>query len=107
MWGPVLGWCVLELLAESIDAENPERMALDLFDRLRLREPFAQAFGALGFEGEEGWRVAARIKVVLLSEAGIGKDQACARLKLRSVAPSRNSGACCGRSRGCAGAGCR
>ena len=48
-------------------------MALDLFDRLRLREPFAQAFGALGFEGEEGWRVAARIKVVLLSEAGIGK----------------------------------
>ncbi len=23
MWGPVLGWCALELLAESIDAENP------------------------------------------------------------------------------------
>ena len=72
MWGPLLGWCALELLAESIDAENPERMALDLFDRLRLREPFAQAFSALGFEGEEGWRVAARIKVVLLSEAGVG-----------------------------------
>ena len=67
MWGPVLGWCALELLAESIDAENPERVALDLFDRLRLREPFAQAFAALGFEGEEGWRVAARIKVVLLT----------------------------------------
>jgi hypothetical protein len=53
-------------------------MALDLFDRLRLREPFGQAFGALGFEGEEGWRVAARIKVVLLSEAGIGKPQPAA-----------------------------
>jgi hypothetical protein len=50
-------------------------MALDLFDRLKLREPFGQAFGALGFEGEEGWRVAARIKVVLLSESGIGKPQ--------------------------------
>jgi hypothetical protein len=73
MWGPLLGWCALELLAESIDADAPEKMALDLFDRLRLREPFGQAFGALGFEGEEGWRVAARIKVVLLSEAGIGK----------------------------------
>ena len=73
MWGPVLGWCALELLAESIDAENPERVALDLFDRLRLREPFAQAFAALGFEGEEGWRVAARIKVVLLTGAGVGK----------------------------------
>jgi glycosidase len=75
MWGPVLGWCALELLAESIDAENPERAALDLFDRLRLREPFAQAFAALGFEGEEGWRVAARIKVVLLTGAGIGESK--------------------------------
>jgi outer membrane biosynthesis protein TonB len=75
MWGPVLGWCALELLAQSIDVENPERVALDLFDRLRLREPFAKAFAALGFEGEEGWRVAARIKVVLLTGAGVGKPQ--------------------------------
>ena len=73
MWGPVLGWCMLELLAESIDAENAERVALDLFDRLCLREPFAQAFTALGFEGEEGWRVAARIKVVLLTGARVGQ----------------------------------
>jgi glycosidase len=75
MWGPVLGWCALELLAESIDAENPERIALDLFDRLRLREPFAQAFTALGFEGEEGWRVAARVKVGLLAWADVGKPE--------------------------------
>ena len=73
MWGPVFGWCVLELLAKSIDAEKPERVALDLFDRLRLREPFARAFAALGFEAEEGWRAAARIKVLLLSRAGIGQ----------------------------------
>ncbi|MGA3069995.1 MAG: alpha-amylase family glycosyl hydrolase [Terracidiphilus sp.] len=76
MWGPVLGWCALELLAESIDAESPQRVALDLFDRLRLREPFAQAFGALGFEGEEGWRVAARIKVLLLTASGVLKAEA-------------------------------
>jgi glycosidase len=75
MWGPVLGWSALELLAESIDAENPERVALDLFDRLRLREPFAQAFAALGFNGEEGWRVAARVKVGLLTWAGVGKPE--------------------------------
>jgi glycosidase len=74
MWGPVLGWCILELLAESIDAEQPERTALDLFDRLRLREPFARAFAALGFEGEEAWRVAARIKVLLLTGAGVGRE---------------------------------
>ncbi len=75
MWGPILAWCALELLAESIEAEKPERVALDLFDRLRLREPFAQAFAALGFEGEEGWRVAARIKILLLTGAGAGKPE--------------------------------
>jgi hypothetical protein len=75
LWGPVLGWCALHLLAETIDLENPQRIALDLFDRLRLREPFAEAFNALGFEGEDGWRVAARIKVVLLIEAGVGKPE--------------------------------
>ena len=73
MWGPIFGWCVLELLAKSVDADNQERVALDIFDRLRLREPFAQAFAALGFEAEEGWRAAARIKVLLLSRAGIGR----------------------------------
>jgi hypothetical protein len=76
MWGPLLGWCVLESLAESVDAEAPQKMALDLFDSLRLREPFAQALSSLGFEGEEPWRVAARIKVVLLSEAGIAQAEA-------------------------------
>jgi hypothetical protein len=74
MWGPVLAWSVLQLLAESIDVDHPEHVALDLFDRLRLREPFAQSFAALGFEGEEGWRVVARIKVVLLTGAGIGSQ---------------------------------
>jgi hypothetical protein len=66
MWGPLLGWCVLELLAEASDAGNPARAALDLFDRLRLREPLAGAFAALGFEGDDAWRVAARFKVLLL-----------------------------------------
>jgi hypothetical protein len=78
MWGPVLAWCALQLLAEWIDKEQPERTALDLFDRLRLREPFAHALAALGFEGEEAWRVAARIKVLLLASAGIGKAQEAA-----------------------------
>ena len=75
MWGPMLGWCALELLAESIDPQEPQRAALDLFDRLRLREPFARAFGALGFEGEEGWRVASRIKVLLLTNSGVLKKE--------------------------------
>jgi glycosidase len=88
LWGPVLGWCALELLAESIDLENSQRIALDLFDRLRLREPFAEAFNALGFEGEEGWRVAARMKVVLLAEAGAGKpEEAPVKVELGAEEP--------------------
>jgi hypothetical protein len=75
MWGPVLAWCVLKWLAESIDTAQPERTALDLFDRLRLRQPFGHAFTALGFQGEEAWRAAARIKVLLLTGAGAEKPQ--------------------------------
>jgi glycosidase len=76
MWGPVLAWCALQLLADEIDKKHPEQTALDLFDRLRLREPFAHALAALGFEGEEAWRVAARIKVLLLVGADIGNESA-------------------------------
>jgi hypothetical protein len=71
MWGPVLAWSTLELLAESVDARNPQPTALDLFDRLRLRGPLAHLFESLGFVGEESWRVAARIKVALLVEARV------------------------------------
>ena len=74
-WGPVLAWCAIELLSSSIDSAQPDRIALDLFDRLRLRAPLAHAFAALGFDGEEAWRVVARIKVLLLIRAGVGTPQ--------------------------------
>jgi glycosidase len=72
MWGPVLAWCALEALAEYIagsEAERAPEIAVDLLDRLRLREPLARAFEALGLEGEEAWRGAARIKALLLARA--------------------------------------
>lgn len=72
LWGPVLAWCVLQVLAEAIDAENWYQVAVGLFDRLRLREPLAQAFHTLGLEGEEGWRAAARVKALLLVQSGAG-----------------------------------
>jgi hypothetical protein len=71
LWGPVLAWAALEVLAESVSRAHPQQAALDLFDRLRLREPLGHAFQALGFEQQESWRVAARIKVALLIEAGV------------------------------------
>jgi glycosidase len=74
LWGPVMSWCLLQTLALAIDEDHVERTALDLFDRLRLREPLAQAFQALGMEGERGWRAAARLKILLMIEAGVGAE---------------------------------
>jgi hypothetical protein len=71
LWGPAFAWCVLELLAESIDTLQPQHAALDLFDRLRLREPLSELFASLGVEGDDSWRAAARIKATLLVEAGV------------------------------------
>jgi hypothetical protein len=75
MWGPIIAWCAVETLAESINMEAPEPTALDLFDQLRLRKPLAEAFNALGFDGEAGWRAAARFKVVLLAEAALRRPE--------------------------------
>ncbi len=72
MWGPVLAWCAMEALAQYVagaEAQRATEIAVDLFDRLRLREPLARAFESLGLEGEEAWRGAARVKVLLLARA--------------------------------------
>jgi glycosidase len=68
-WAPHLALGMIGALAISIHHGQPAQAALDLFDRLRLREPLAKSFQSLGIEGEEAWRVAARIKVLLLIEA--------------------------------------
>ncbi|HTX75865.1 MAG TPA: alpha-amylase family glycosyl hydrolase [Terracidiphilus sp.] len=82
LWGPVLAWCALQMLAEDARASgatgvvSQAGVALDLFDRLRLREPLAQAFHALGLDGELGWRAAARIKALLLVEKEMARPAA-------------------------------
>jgi len=76
LWSPILALNLIHLLAEAIDTENPELCALDIFERLRLREPLAQSFAALGLEGEEAWQAAARIRVLLLAHSGIDLEAA-------------------------------
>jgi hypothetical protein len=91
MWAPIIAWCALETLAESIDAEKPEEIALKAFDRLRLRQPLGESFNALGFEGEAGWRAAARIKVVLLAQAEIARGTRSEKAKLPSAPTETDS----------------
>jgi glycosidase len=66
IWGPVLAYCVLGGLAESIGGEEPAATALALFDRLRLRAPLARAFTIAGGNSEDGWRAAARVRLAFL-----------------------------------------
>ncbi len=93
VWGPVLAWCLVQVLAESVSTDKPAQAALDLFDRLRLREPLAHAFNALSLEGEDGWRAAARLKILLLVNAAAETeahiDTLAAKKHIGADAPSR------------------
>ena len=62
IWGTLLAWCALEALGRACDPAEPDRAAVRLFESLRLREPMADAIAALGLEGEERWRAAARVR---------------------------------------------
>ena len=56
-------------LAETAGgAKDVGATALDLFERLRLREPLARAF-SLGELSEDGWRAAARVRLIFLLQA--------------------------------------
>ncbi|HLW53376.1 MAG TPA: alpha-amylase family glycosyl hydrolase [Candidatus Angelobacter sp.] len=61
VWGTVLVWCAVEAIGRLQDAKDP-KAASGCFDALRLRGALADAFAALGFEGEERWRAAARVR---------------------------------------------
>jgi hypothetical protein len=63
--GAILAWCALEALGVFCDPSNAPDSAARLFDGLRLRGVQADAMGRLGVDGEDCWRVAARVRVAL------------------------------------------
>ncbi|MGC9197535.1 MAG: alpha-amylase family glycosyl hydrolase [Acidobacteriaceae bacterium] len=70
-WGPVMAWMVLR------SAASPAA-ALTIYDTLRLRHLFAEVFSATGVQGEQVWRSAAMVRVVLLMQQ-IGSCSAAVR----------------------------
>jgi len=58
VWAPVLAWAVLACFAETHDP-------VEVFDELHLRACLAEVFAAHGLLGEDGWRAAARVRVLL------------------------------------------
>lgn len=86
LWGPVLAWAALQSLATLVRPDDAASAALEFFDQLRLREPLAQAFAALGLEGEDGWRAAARVRVALRMAAGKFVEEKSASTALWPIA---------------------
>jgi hypothetical protein len=72
LWAPVLASCLVMLFGESLRPggarESQWSATGEAFERLRLRQPLAEAFEALGLEGEQPWQAAARVRLVLLQQ---------------------------------------
>jgi len=62
IWASLIGWAVLAALGERFDSVDPEAAASRLFERLRLRQPMAEAFAAAGMTEERSWRAAAMVR---------------------------------------------
>lgn len=57
-WAPVLAWLVFKSLP-------PQSNPLAVFEKLNLRWALVETFSSVGLEGEDAWKAAARIKVLL------------------------------------------
>ena len=62
-WAPVLAWLMVDSLAADPSA------ATALFDQLNLRSALSEVFSSVGVEGENVWRMAARVRVLLANSA--------------------------------------
>ena len=58
VWAPVLAWIALRALPSP-------GAALKIYDDLRLRNVLAETFSSVGIHGEDAWRAAAQVRVLL------------------------------------------
>ncbi|MBM3221515.1 MAG: alpha-amylase [Candidatus Rokubacteria bacterium] len=64
--GAIVAWATLEALGRAADPAHPEEAAGRMFESVRLRGVVAEALGALGVEGEDRWRAAARVRLAFV-----------------------------------------
>ena len=57
IWAPVLAWAILHASETLVSPE--------LFDQLQLRSALAEIFSALELHGDDAWRFAARLRLLL------------------------------------------
>ena len=60
LWAPILAWVLLDSLPGTHKAAA--------FDKLQLRSALAEIFSSFGLHGEDAWRAAARVRLLLAQE---------------------------------------
>ena len=58
LWAPVLAWISFQALPAELDGQQA-------FDALNLRPALAEAFSAVGLQGESAWKAAAQVRILL------------------------------------------
>jgi glycosidase len=78
VWAPVLACCAVMLFSESLHPGGRQDkgwdLASDVLNHLRLKHPLAEAFEALGMEGDSCWRAVARIRLALRPRDEVSAD---------------------------------
>ncbi len=59
-WAPLIAWLLIDVLDSPVEA----------FDQLHLRAALAEIFQSLGMAGEDAWRTAARVRILLAYGGG-------------------------------------
>ena len=59
VWAPVVAWTIMRSIGDA------RKETLEIFDRLQLRTGLAETFSKLGLEGEDAWRAAAKVRILL------------------------------------------
>jgi hypothetical protein len=70
VWAPVVAWVVLSRLSPDV------RNIAAQFDPLQLRAALAHSFSLVGINGEDTWRAAARVRILLLLQTYLEAKQA-------------------------------
>jgi glycosidase len=67
IFAPVLAFTALQWMLPQLHPQtaNPGTGDVDIFDRLHVRKVLAKSFQALQVEGENSWRFAARVRLLL------------------------------------------
>ena len=78
-WATVVAWAAVHSLGELLDPIDPAQAGSRLLDAMKLRQPMADAFSQFGLQGEDRWRAAARVRVLLANQAWLPGAERSAR----------------------------